>query len=203
MSSTERLILFIFVGVFSLLQALSAGIFAYRLKLNPLLWSVTAAAPLMGIFALLMLGEQVRSVEKADSENEKSFQHLALRFRLRTFLLIAGMILWLFVGGSALSLLPIPKMFILILWLAGGAVIIAKLHPLLPDCPHCQKNLGDLFGNYCPECLGTLLLGDSRTKASCSSCGKTLRNADGKPGRNFRIRGCSHCGVLLDKTGLK
>ena len=203
MSSTERLTLGPFVGAFLLLQGVCGTFLARRLKLNPLLWFAISALPLVGVYALVMLQSQAVSLQKANSDYEKNFHQLAFNFRMGRFQLIAGMFLWLFVGGYLLSLLPLPKIVVGILWLAGGIVVLGKLNPRLPNCPNCGKSLDDLFGPYCPECLGALSPGGTNTEANCTSCGKTLRNAGGKRGRNFRICGCSHCGVLLDKSGLR
>lgn len=203
MSPKERLVLFVFVGSFSLLQSLCGAYLAQRLKLNALLWFAISALPLVGVFALIMLQSQAVSLLKTTSEQEKAFQPAAMNYRMAWFQLIAGMFLWLFVGGYLLNLLPLPKIIIGILWLAGGAVVIGKLHPRLPNCPKCGKNLGNLFGPYCPECLGALSPGSTSGEANCTSCGKTLRDSRGKQGRNFRICGCSHCGILLDKSGLQ
>jgi hypothetical protein len=203
MSPKERLVLVIFVGSFLLLQGLCGGYLARRLKLHALLWFVISALPLVGVFALIILQSQTVALLKTTSEQEKAFQSAALNYRMAWFQLIAGMFVWLFVGGYLLNFLPLPKMVIGILWLAGGAIVIGKLNPRLPNCPHCGKNLGNLFGPYCPECLGALSPGSTKTEANCTSCGKVLRNSGGKQGRNFRICGCSHCGLLLDKAGLQ
>src|SRR5882724_7699195 len=145
-----------------------------------------------------MLQSQVIALQKITTDQEKNFQQLAFRFRMGRFQLIAGLFLWLFVGLPLLSRLPLPQVVVGILWLAGGAVVMTKLNPRWPDCPACGKNLVYFFGPYCPECAGSLSPGSTKAEASCTSCGKTLRNAGGKSGRNFRICACSHCGVLWD-----
>jgi hypothetical protein len=203
MSSQERWVLGLFVGFFLLLQGLCGGFLARRVKLNPLFWFVMSALPLLGIFAIGMLQSQVVALTKTTSDLEKKFQPLAFTYRTGRFQLIAGLLVWVFGGFPLLYLLPLPKIVVLILWLAGGAIVLGKLNPHLPNCPNCGKNLGDLFGRYCPECLGALSVGSSNTEANCTSCGRTLRNSGGKRGRNFRICGCSHCGVWLDKSGLQ
>ena len=203
MSSKEQLVLCVFVGSFLLIQGLCGAYLARRLKLNTLLWLVISALPVVGVFVLVMLQSQAVSLLKATSNQEKAFQPIALSYRMARFQQIAGMFLWLFAGGYLLNLLPLPKMVIVILWLVGGAIVIGKLNPRLPNCPSCGKNLGDLFGPYCLECLGALSPGSNNTEANCTSCGESLRNSGGKQGRNFRICGCSHCGFLLDKSGLQ
>ena len=203
MSSTERLVLGIFVGSFSLLQGLCGGYLARHLKLNALLWFAISAIPIVGIYAGVMLQSQVIALQKTTTDAEKKFQQLAFKFRMGRFQLIAGMFLWLFVGFPLLGRLPLPQVVVVILWLAGGVVVLSKLNPRWPDCPGCGENLADLFGPYCPECAGALSPGSTKTEANCATCGKTLRNSGGKRGRNFRICACSHCGVLLDKSGLQ
>jgi hypothetical protein len=203
MSPKERLILGALVSAFLLLQGLCGALFARRLKLNPPLWFALSALPLLGIFALISLQSQIVALTKTTSDREREFQPLAFSYRMGRFQLIAGLMLWACIGGSLLSLLPLPNFVLGILWLAGGAVVIGKCNLRLPNCPNCGKNLGDLFGPYCPECLGALSPGSTKAEANCTSCGKTLRNSGGKKGRNFGICGCSHCGVWLDKEGLR
>jgi hypothetical protein len=203
MSSKERVVPGVFVVSFLLLQGLCGGYLARRLKLNPLLWFAISTRPLLGVFALGMLQSQAVAWTKISSDSEKKFQPPAFNYRMGRFKLIAGLMLWAFVGGPLLSLLSLPNIVFAVLWLVGGAVVLGAFKFHLPDCPNCGKNLGNLFGPYCPECLGALSPGSTKLEASCTSCGKTLRNDGGKQRRNFRICGCSHCGGWLDKAGLR
>jgi hypothetical protein len=199
MTSKERLVLSLCVGAFLLVQGVCGFLVARRLKLNSLLWFLLSSLPVIGLFALMTLNAEGTALLK-QTEASKAIQIPATQFRMARFRLITGLLLWLFIGPSLLSLLPLPKGLITVLWLIGGGIFLGTYKPRLPDCPRCGKNLGDLFGSYCPECLGSLSPGGT-SERNCTTCGKALRNSKGKRGRNFRIRGCSHCGLLLDESG--
>jgi hypothetical protein len=60
------------------------------------------------------------------------------------------------------------------------------------ECPACHGNLvSSQLGSYCP--------GGWFRSPHCDSCGKSLRR--GKS-RQYRIRACTHCGLVLDERGL-
>jgi hypothetical protein len=91
-------------------------------------------------------------------------------------------------------------------WFAGGFFIcwltllfLACLSPNL-DCPACHNRLERGFGPFCPECGAQALRPGRWFRAPmCSSCGRAMRR--GKS-RGYRIRACTHCGVMLDDKGL-
>jgi hypothetical protein len=70
----------------------------------------------------------------------------------------------------------------------------------LVECPACRQQVASKpLARYCPECGGELEHRGWWRGPRCQSCGKTLYW--GKS-RNFKFRGCTHCGVLLDEQGL-
>lgn len=73
--------------------------------------------------------------------------------------------------------------------------------PRTPDCPACHIKLDREFGAFCPECGSRSLQPANwfRWSPRCESCRKTM--ARGK-GRYYKIRACTHCGIMLDEKGL-
>ena len=98
-----------------------------------------------------------------------------------------------------------PKIYIgwfvgafIICWLV--MVIVAITQSSL-ECPACHGDLNSReLGSFCPECGAIGLKPSGWFKAAhCDSCGKSLRR--GKS-RQYRIRACTHCGLILDEKGL-
>ena len=83
-------------------------------------------------------------------------------------------------------------------WLA--LLIFAFTRPSL-ECPACHGVLDSReLGSFCPECGASNLKPGGWFRAPhCEVCGKSLRR--GKS-RQFTIRACTHCGVILDEKGL-
>lgn len=76
-------------------------------------------------------------------------------------------------------------------------------------CPACRKRLVPAKGLYCPVCgsdqfrYGSHRRGPSMSSyVYCPSCGSTIDEAANEDPRSYRIRGCTHCGVMLDEKGL-
>jgi hypothetical protein len=73
-------------------------------------------------------------------------------------------------------------------------------------CPGCERQFGDDFGAYCPEC-GThgLKVVDKHYRAECHNCKKAL-GFSGKIGgartRRFQIRFCTNCGLSFGQRPL-
>ena len=91
------------------------------------------------------------------------------------------------------------------LWLLGVIVVFsAKLR-----CPACGKKLEPARGPYCPLC-GSDAFNRGRNKRGplfgrkpyCPSCDQRIEEASGEESRSYRIRGCTHCGVMLDENGV-
>ena len=78
-----------------------------------------------------------------------------------------------------------------------GVITIATGQPI--ECPACKGDL-DRCKRYCPECGSSKLDCASRWEPPhCCSCGKQLRR--GKYS-NYKMRHCTHCGILLDEQGI-
>jgi len=118
---------------------------------------------------------------------QQTFQRVASRYRRRSR-----------VADVAI------KIF-MICFVALGVVLFVILQPRFPSCPACHGRLDGRFGHFCPSCGRRQLRGDSY-QAHCDGCGESidLKWREGGRGRcrRYRIRACTHCGLLVDQTGL-
>lgn len=97
-------------------------------------------------------------------------------------------------------------MWMAALLLAGvvGACLIL-IFGLKLACPVCRKRLEPAKGRYCPQCgsdqfqYGRHLSGSS---LYCPACDSQIDEGYGDLPRSYKIRGCTHCGVMLDEQGL-
>jgi hypothetical protein len=129
------------------------------------------------------------------------FRPLAERYRrhLRTACIVLGLSFACILFGFVMPKTLFP-------WFLGGfficwltLLLLISLSPV-PDCPSCHNRLDRGFGAYCPECGARALHPGGWLRAGqCSSCGRAMRR--GKS-RSYRIRACTHCGVMLDERGL-
>jgi hypothetical protein len=88
---------------------------------------------------------------------------------------VPGLIFWLIALGSALSA---PQLI----------------------CPGCSNDIEHRFESYCPECGSRQFQRRGWWRSpSCTACGKTMRRGKG---RSYKIRACTHCGLMLDERGL-
>ncbi len=98
----------------------------------------------------------------------------------------------------------LPKTLFIYLWAAGMCSWIFTVFfasQLIPKCPGCHNSPAGGFGAFCPDCGHRALeLNDSwfYWSPTCRSCGKRMR---GGRGRSYKIRTCTHCGLLLDEKG--
>jgi DNA-directed RNA polymerase subunit RPC12/RpoP len=86
----------------------------------------------------------------------------------------------------------------LLCWLI---VMVWMFFPVRLVCPACSNDVerGEL-GPYCPTCGSRSLSAGGRWKAPrCAACGKRLRRGRY---RYYKVRACTHCGLLLDERGL-
>ena len=70
--------------------------------------------------------------------------------------------------------------------------------------PACKKRLEPAVGAYCPQCGSDRFQysGHKRKPSYCPSCDSQIAEDDGDSSRSYRIRGCTHCGVMLYEKGL-
>ena len=76
-------------------------------------------------------------------------------------------------------------------------------------CPACSKRLEPAKGPYCPQCgsdqFGQEVYSGRRRRTDdpyCPSCEGRIAEEDGDSSRSYKIRGCTHCGVMLDEMGV-
>jgi hypothetical protein len=70
-----------------------------------------------------------------------------------------------------------------------------------PVCPACKRNMDAPVRGYCPECGSNKILPGSFLRSpECLSCGEVSRQ--GKNGRRYKVRYCTHCGVFLHSKGI-
>lgn len=97
--------------------------------------------------------------------------------------------------------MTLPKHLFLYFW-AGGIcswLFVVFAAPSTPDCPACHSQLDASLGAFCPECGSrSLQPGGWFRSPRCDCCRKSLRRGKG---RHFKIRACTHCGVMLDEKG--
>lgn len=145
--------------------------------------------------------QQPRFTEEEQRRLREIFAPTAQKYRARSRLLpiifgifaaiiLLGMLLrchsgWLF--GS-----------LFICSIAGFFIVIMQSSL---NCPACRENLiSPQLDNYCPECgTANLKLAGWFRSPHCDSCGKSLRRGRS---RQYRIRACTHCGLVLDDKGL-
>jgi len=136
------------------------------------------------------------------SRFRERFRPLAERYR--RYRRVATWAMW---PGFAFGLLFLARPSPPNPWILGPCLVslavcggIAALSPL-PKCPACHNRLDQGFGEFCPECGAQAL---ERAKwlcnPKCAACARTMSRR--KSGRHYRIRACTHCGVMLDENGL-
>jgi hypothetical protein len=115
-----------------------------------------------------------------------------------------GLALALAAAGFALGLMAfrVPRSFAL--WVAIPAVLLIAfallIYSITPrlDCPSCGEWTEDL-GEHCPSCGESGLEVDRWRGTICSACKRVLGKYQS---RTYRIRFCTHCGVLLNRRGI-
>jgi hypothetical protein len=133
-------------------------------------------------------------------EHERLFQPTADRYRRRLSKAalsgVAGFVL------SGLSLL-VPEPLLKPVAIPGVCFIALSLAsfftlPALP-CPSCGKATDNGFGQFCPVCGSSNLRVSRVWGTHCDACGRSLGSYKY---RNYPVRYCTHCGVLLHPVGV-
>ena len=115
-----------------------------------------------------------------------------------------GAFLVLDVAGLGLAVVTFRVPATLAPWTGGIASLLIGLSLLIYfiaprlDCPSCKASTEDL-AEYCPSCGVGGLVVDRWRGTICGSCRRALGNYKT---RTYRIRFCTHCGVLLSRRGV-
>ncbi|HEY3901138.1 MAG TPA: hypothetical protein VGM54_21175 [Chthoniobacter sp.] len=135
--------------------------------------------------------------EEIGSFREK-FRPIAERYRQRSRIAGFGMAAFFLCIGLGFV---VPKHLLTYLWIpAICSWLFMFFVARMPVCPACQNRLDASFGAFCPECGShSLQPGGWTWSPRCESCGKSMRRGKG---RRYKIRACTHCGLMLDDQGL-
>lgn len=134
--------------------------------------------------------------ESEKAQFQKAFQPRARDYRYFTYLfygLSIGAIGFIFFSKD-------PHSFYLFFGLVG--IYIVFYHLLFkPVYPACKRNVDFSIRTFCPECGSNKIApGGFMRSTECLSCGAILRQ--GRGGRRYKVRHCTHCGVFLHSKGI-
>ena len=129
----------------------------------------------------------------------RGFKLVAEKYRFKTRLSVGGFLAALFFTFCGLWL-PYPFWIYSLIAILCSLVVTAFGASEFPVCPGCENTLDAGIGAYCPECGSHEVRPRCWLRSpSCNSCGKELLRAKGSW---YKIRGCTHCGLMLDSRGL-
>ena len=133
---------------------------------------------------------------------EAAFARRARRYRLSNTIGI-GLMVAFALGVLAAAKLPIPETARMYLALFSTALVplavIMHIFNLRLRCPSCGRRLTPANGRYCPQCGAEEFQAGS---GWCDGCHSRIEEESGDDKRSYRVRGCTHCGVFLDRHGL-
>jgi hypothetical protein len=132
-------------------------------------------------------------------EHERLFQPTADRYRRRLSKAVLSGVAGFLLSG--LSLL-VPEPLLKPVAIPGMCFIALSLGlfftlPALP-CPSCGKATDNGFGTFCPVCGRSNLQVSRMWGTHCDACGRSLGSYKY---RNYPVRYCTHCDVLLHSMG--
>ena len=133
------------------------------------------------------------------------FEPVLARNRRMTVTFAAGFAATL--GAVLLSnLLPAPLQSVLSGWIIAGIAVLVFLVVAgmvlggTLSCPHCKLDVRGVVGSFCPECGERSIEPAGFFRAPrCTACGRSL--GQGKSGRKYQVRACTHCGLWLSDEG--
>ena len=120
------------------------------------------------------------------------------RRRLGAFVLCAA-------AGILLSFVSLVVPELLLEWISVPGVALIALSLLLffmlpaLQCPACGKATDSGFDRFCPMCGKAALRVSRLWGTRCDGCGRSMGSYKY---RNYRVRYCTHCGVMLDARGV-
>lgn len=171
-----------------------------------------ATSLIMKLFANTPAKSPIRSIADYAPEEvaryQESYRLLVAEYRRHERINFGVVALMMGVIGVLLLLRP-P--FWISLATIGLLLVLGTLYLLwalpqsrVPQCPACGNQPGMPFGSFCPEC-GSKTLESAKHPwrgqvPYCRSCNRRMHSGEG--GRSYRIRVCSHCGLMLDEKGL-
>lgn len=131
----------------------------------------------------------------------EQFKPLAAHYRRRLRWMVWSIVAAVAACVALAHLLPDTlTVFCFLGGVASFLLIGVVFWPTLPPCPACRRQLDNTVGMFCPECGSpSVQPGGWFKPPGCSSCGKGMNSARG---RKYKIRACTHCGVMLDEKGL-
>jgi hypothetical protein len=141
-----------------------------------------------------------------------TFRPTAERYRRRKRTILY-LLLGFLMGGFLLMSLNLPDTMrvggiSILMGALFGAVAIFALGLRL-RCPNCRKRLEPAKGPYCPQCGSDQFQHGIHRGGSaggndpyCPACDGRIAEEDADSARSYKIRGCTHCGVMLDERGV-
>ncbi len=139
-------------------------------------------------------------LDRAAADHVEDFRPAATRYRrhLRRFVQCAVLGAALVFAGLLLPEHVMP-------WVAGpgmaligvALVVFFTLPPL--GCPACTRAADGALDCYCPACGSEQLKVNRLWGSYCNGCGRRFGHYRY---RNYPIRYCTHCGVVLDEAGV-
>jgi hypothetical protein len=145
-------------------------------------------------------------VDRFDTGGRRSFEAdfapRARRYRNSNRIVIVLLICFA-LGTVAAGMFPAPEGALVWIVLPFAALLpLAVLIHFINRwirCPSCRRSLTPAKGRYCPQCGAEGYVPGSRR---CEACGGRIEEETAEDARGYLIRGCTHCGVFLDKRGL-
>jgi hypothetical protein len=138
--------------------------------------------------------------QKGADGHEGRFRPAANRYRRRLSKALASGIAGFALSGISLL---VPEVLLKPLGIAGVFFVALSLALFftLPrlTCPSCGKATDSGFGTFCPVCGSGALLVSRLWGTRCATCGRGLGRYKY---RNYKIRFCTYCGVLLHAAGV-
>jgi hypothetical protein len=132
-----------------------------------------------------------------------TFRPIAERYRRRKRIGLYLLLGFMLGGFASMYVIPdVMKLWGLFLlfaaWLGGIAIFAFGLRL---RCPQCRNRLDRARGPYCPQC-GSDQFQRGANYSYCPACDGRIVDEDADSARSYRIRGCTHCGVMLDEMGV-